>query len=102
VERTTLATLVEALDDLDDELAIYASRQDGWRPDSPAVAIAATKNGALRAEAAELSYFLEVPIAKEAIRVWSDWRGGAQPDTADRVEAVIYYAENDAYLPVQE
>jgi len=42
---------------------------------------------------------LEVAIAREVLGVWSSWRSGATPSPEQAVEAVIYYAENDAYLP---
>ena len=45
-----------------------------------------------------LSYVLEVELAKEAIRVWREHRAGAEPSSAQRYAAVIYYAVNDAFL----
>lgn len=44
-------------------------------------------------------YFLEVDLAQEVVDVWSRWRGGRTPSLEDKIEAVIYYASNDAYLP---
>ena len=46
--------------------------------------------------------FLEVDIAKEAVRVWSEWRGGITPTLEDKLAAVIHYALNDSFLPVDE
>ena len=43
-------------------------------------------------------YFLEVDIAKEAVRVWSEWRGGITPTLEDKLAAVIHYALNDSFL----
>jgi hypothetical protein len=45
-------------------------------------------------------YMLEIPIALEVLTVWSEWRSGAVPTTAQAVEAVIFYATNDSYLPI--
>ena len=46
-----------------------------------------------------MSYLLEVSLAKEVVQVWSEWRDGRRPTAIDKCEAVIYYAEHDAYLP---
>jgi len=48
---------------------------------------------------AHLHYLLEVDIAREAIEVWQAWRPGQTPTLEDKLAAVIYYAENDAWLP---
>ena len=48
-----------------------------------------------------MAYLLEVRLAKDVLRVWSEWRDGAAPSAEDRVEAVTYYARNDAYIPVE-
>ena len=44
-------------------------------------------------------YLLEVYLAREVLDVWRDWRGRREPTRQDAVDAVVYYAENDAYLP---
>jgi hypothetical protein len=44
-------------------------------------------------------YLLEVDLAREAVEVWSAWRGGATPTPEDAALAVIYYGEHDAYQP---
>ncbi len=43
-------------------------------------------------------YVLELWIAQEVLEVWSAWRDGRTPSLAEACEAVIYYADNDAYL----
>ena len=47
-----------------------------------------------------LSEVLMVQLAREAIEVWSEWRGGRAPTRQDKFEAVIHYSLHDAYLPV--
>jgi hypothetical protein len=47
-----------------------------------------------------LRYWLEVELIKDVIEVWSDWRSGLVPSLNERLAAVTYYAENDAYIPV--
>ncbi|MGW2306996.1 hypothetical protein [Actinomadura luteofluorescens] len=44
-------------------------------------------------------YLLEVLIAREVLEVWSAWRGNRIPTTREASEAIVYYAENDAYQP---
>lgn len=48
-----------------------------------------------------MRYFLEVDLVREAIEVWSKWRNGATPTLDEAVAAVIYYGEQDAYLPCE-
>ena len=47
-----------------------------------------------------LRYFVEVALAKDAVVVWSEWRGSVQPTLDDKLMAVSYYATHDAYLPL--
>jgi hypothetical protein len=97
-DREDLTALLSSLDELDDELTIYAS------PDltetSRAIAVKEPEDGSVPPEAADLTYLLEVRLAKEVLRVWSDWRQGAAPTPEDRVEAIVHYARHDAYLPL--
>jgi hypothetical protein len=48
----------------------------------------------------EMEYFLEVENAKDVVKAWSFMRGGKDPSLQERVIAVLYYAENDAYQPI--
>ena len=98
---STLAGLLDSLDDLEDNLTVYASSHGEWQAESLAVAATEPDDGSIPPEASGMTYLLEVPLAKEAIRVWSEWRGGATPTTADRVEAVVHFAKHDAFLPVR-
>jgi hypothetical protein len=45
-------------------------------------------------------YLLEVDVVLDVLRVWSAWRDGVLPTPEEAAEAVIHYAERDAYLPV--
>ena len=47
-----------------------------------------------------LRYLLEVAVAREAVDVWRAWRPGETPSLGDKLAAIIYYAENDAWLPI--
>jgi hypothetical protein len=48
---------------------------------------------------ADWRYLLEVLIAREVVEVWSAWRDGRAPSVEQACEAIVYYAENDAYQP---
>jgi hypothetical protein len=77
-------------------LTIFANRSSLLSPDS--LAAAATAD----AGAPEgLTYLLEVYLAKEAVEVWSQWRQGRQPSLVEKCKAIIWYAEHDAYMPLE-
>lgn len=67
-----------------------------WTPESPARVHDAEQPGR------HDEYLLEVELAQEVVEVWSLWRGGRHPTALEAVNAVIHYAEHDAYQPVQE
>jgi hypothetical protein len=91
----TLRELVKRLDDLDDDDVIYT---DGSSPAARAAVV--TDAARKETDAAGLRYFLEVALAKDAVQVWSEWRGSAEPTVDDKLMAISYYATNDAYLPL--
>ena len=49
---------------------------------------------------ADFEYLLEVDLVVDVLTVWSSWRAGQAPTATEAAEAVIYYAEKDAYVPV--
>lgn len=94
----TLEEIIDRLDSLDDSLTICAARSPEWSPDSEAELQPALDHPAEW----KLPYFLEVSVAKDVLRAWSFARGGRTPDLPNKCKAVIYYAENDAYLLPEE
>jgi hypothetical protein len=54
----------------------------------------------VRAEPQGMAYLLEVDLVQDVLEVWSEWRDGTAPTTAESVAAVVHYAEHDAYIPV--
>jgi hypothetical protein len=91
----TLRDLVQALEELDDEGTIYT---DGSSPAARAVVVTDATDEAATVEG--LRYCLEVALAKDAVRIWSEWRGSAEPTIDDKLVAISYYATHDAYLPL--
>ena len=57
-------------------------------------------DGSPPSSAAGLRYLLEVQLAREAIEVWRAWRPGQTPSLENKLRAVTFYAEHDAWLPV--
>lgn len=49
-----------------------------------------------------MKYLMSVETIREVLEVWSAWRNGAVPTVEQATEAVIYYADHDCYLPVEE
>ena len=72
ITGVTLGDVVNGLDRLDDDHTIYA---DGPVASARAVVAGEPEDGAWPPEATGLHHFLEVDIAKQAVRVWSEWRG---------------------------
>jgi hypothetical protein len=93
----TLRELLEKLDDLNDNSTIYAETNPNWSDNSHTVVCLQSENGEVIDAPKDLSYFLEVDIAKDVIEVWTKWNC-RKPSTAEKCTAVIYYAENDAYI----
>jgi hypothetical protein len=83
----TLGEVIAGLSAADDDLTIYA--EEPWTPRSRAVVAEEPDDGSLPGEAQGLRYFLEVFLGREVAE--------AYPTAA--VEAVMYYAVNDAYPP---
>src|SRR5688572_27052951 len=95
--------LIEVIQNLiayEDEQVVFVFDQiENVTPSTPAL-IDSDESHPFDAAGPEPGYFLEVGTAKEVLGVWSDWRGGRTPDRIEAVEAVIYYAKNDAYQPL--
>ena len=99
---TTVRDLVARLAEVEDvdrfevAPAIYARRP--WTPDSEALVL---RDDLLHSqERPGFHLLLEIPTAREVLRVWTAWRDGQAPTTEEAAGAVIHYAEHDAYQPV--
>jgi hypothetical protein len=91
---------------LPDGAMLFAELVEGrFRPESECV-VAEVPESEVSTPTAELveryapgkHYFLEVPTVIDVLEAWSEQRKGAEPSMAEAVEAVIFYAENDAYV----
>ena len=90
----TLEQLISKLDSIDNSLTICAAKSPDWMPNSEAELCSANHVP----QGCRLPYFLEVSVAKNVLRAWSFARGGRVPDVSQKCQAIIYYADNDAYL----
>ena len=93
----TLKEVMENLECFDADQTIYVSSNT---PDALAAVDCETADGDAPMSAKGMSNLLEVSLARDAIRVWSEWRNGRQPTLDEKMKAVIYYSENDAFIPV--
>jgi hypothetical protein len=107
----TLLDVVRQLDELPDTdedeetpFVIYAARKDGhWTADSPAIVLAPTDDDVVQVvEGVEYRYLLEVFLAKEVVEAYQEHHGTLRPTADEKLKAIIYYAEHDAYLPPAE
>ncbi|GAB3767379.1 hypothetical protein GCM10028796_28920 [Ramlibacter monticola] len=88
-----LFEVIAKLETLDDEWCIVAKRP--WSADAEAELVELTEDYRIPSAAlsAGYEYFLEVSVALDAVLDGL----GARLTSEQRVEAVIFYAENDAY-----
>lgn len=93
-----LREIIHEIESLSDDLVIFASKNGDWNLDAPAALILSADMESVGVNLEGLFYFLEVEIAKEVLFVWKEWRDGCEPSKDERIEALFYYANNDAYL----
>lgn len=103
----TLFELIQRLDDFEDgdpsrPLVIYAQNGAGAGRDSPARVCPRVENAHSKCPLdPSLSEVLSVEQAREAIRVWSAWRGGVTPSPGDRFNSVMFFSIHGAYFPLE-
>ena len=93
----TLADVIRKLNQLSDELAIYAAPR--WRPSSRAFAAHEPQDGSVPEHAKGMTYLTTVGEAKRVIA----HRREERPDLAsidDLCDAIIYYAVYDETEPL--
>jgi hypothetical protein len=96
-QLTTIRDIVEHIDSLSNDLIIYSKGND-WQPSSVAIMLPLPMYDPPPKAPEGMNYFLELDLAKEVLEVWRNWREGRMPSLEEACEAVIYYAEYDAYI----
>lgn len=103
----TLLELIQGLDDLQgsdrsDPLVIYAQGGADGGENSRALICLRSEGGSSTCSVdPSLSEVLSVEQAREAIEVWSSWRGGVTPTSAERFKSVMFFAKHAAFLPLE-
>lgn len=96
-----LREIVEQLDTFQEEETIYIAQSDPVHANTEAAVGFEDDYGSPPACASGMRYLLEVRLAQDVVRVWSEWRDNVLPSAEDKVTAIVYYAEHDAFLPVR-
>jgi len=89
-----LIEVIGNLENTNDSLTICAVKSPNWSDSSEAELHPSNRVDSTSTP----PYFLEVAVAKDVLRAWSFVRNGRSPTILEKCEALIYYAENDAYL----
>jgi hypothetical protein len=103
LKEGTLRSIIKDINSFDENLNIivYAEKKDKvWDQNSNALVLLEDLEESKSSRKERFLYFLEVYLIKEVIEVWKEWSDNLNPDIEELCDAVIYYAENDAYLPV--
>lgn len=105
--RGSLIDVIDQLDAVDDSdrfasPCIFAEGGSGAAPGARALVCPSNEAGSfICPDDATLSYVLMVQQAKECVEVWSEWRGGRQPNPQEKFAAVMFYSRHDAWLPLE-
>jgi hypothetical protein len=94
-----LIEAIENLEQLSPNLIIYISNEDEWTNNLDVVLIPYAESNDLN-HPEGIEYFMEVETAKEVVEGWSYPREGKKPSIQEKVDAIIYYAKNDAPIPL--
>ena len=103
----TLFELIQRLDEFEDSdgshpLVIYAQRGADAGRQSPALICPRSEGGSLACPLdPSLSEVLGVGQAREAIEVWSRWRGGLTASPEDRFGSVMFYSRHGCFFPLE-
>jgi hypothetical protein len=103
----TLFELIQRLDEFEESdrshpLVIYAQRGSQAERRSPAVICPRSEGGGLKCPLdPSLSEVLSVALTREAIQVWSAWRGGLTPSPEDRFKTVMFFSQHGAFFPLE-
>lgn len=103
----TLFELIQRLDEFEDgdrhhPLVLYAQDGAAAGRSSPALVCPRREDGGPTCPLdASLTEVLGVERARDAIAVWSAWRGGLIPSPEDRFRAVMFYSQHGTYFPLE-
>lgn len=88
--------LLTNLNDYDDSQVIFSP--DGSFPKDGNVFLLTSEESEEADD--KLKYVLELYLVSEILDVWSKWRNSKLPTAEEKIKAINYYVQNDAYIPV--
>lgn len=97
-----LGSILERLEEFAEEDAIHVSRESPITMETDVTVSSFDDEGTPVVALESMTCLLEIGIARDVLRVWSEWRAGRQPNTDEKVAAIVYDAQSDAVLPVEE
>jgi hypothetical protein len=93
----TLAQVLAQLEKLDEELTIYTEQRPS--PDARAAVAAEPDDGSTPEEAKGLTLFHDIWTARDVLEVLEKDLERKATDE-EKVEALVYYNQEDSYIPV--
>jgi hypothetical protein len=96
--------LIDAISNLSiysDRHIIYVKSSQSIDENTEVVVMLSSEFEARRKDMEDYDYFLEIPLVEDVINAWR-YNTNELPTSQQIVRAVIYYAENDAYLMPDE
>src|SRR5262245_48251854 len=94
----TLRALAANLESLLHGFTICAKKQPVWTPECKACLCTYQQ---VREKRSPFPCFLKVEVAQDVVQGWSYLRAGRRPGLEQKCTALIYYAENDAFIPLE-
>jgi hypothetical protein len=90
-----LRDILDDLDNFEDNYTIFLDDRFGWTEFSDAQII---ENNNKTVKKINYPYFIEISVIKNILSAYKYARNGRVPNLNDKCRAVLYYADNDAYL----
>jgi hypothetical protein len=91
--------LINKIDEISDDQVIYIMNNDPITEISEVITYSIKDVVDNKIDMHEMKYLLEVSLEKEVIEVWINWRNGKRPSNQEKIQAILYYVDHDAYIP---
>lgn len=98
----TLGDVISNLGTYDESSFILVPANPPLSPETTAMVVPIPDDPGADLGIPGFSYLIEVYHAKDVLETWSSWRNSKTPTVAEAIEAIVFYQENDAYLPTEE
>jgi hypothetical protein len=93
-----LREIIGDIEQLSDDLVIFASKNGEWDLAGPAATVLSSDAERIGISLENLTYFLEVEIAKEVIEAEKQRKERTKLSEREVIDAILYYVDNDAYI----